>query len=208
MLFRRSAAAIAGLIGTILIASLAGCTPRRSAIVGFWFEPVTYRSARLGGPLLPRDQETIHHVARAELAEAFEGLRVTVTDRQDARYRVRVVQQLRDPRFRGDVEVAGASRAISMFGGDGAVNFSMLAAYAESYAPPGADRPAIVAAIGRGVGRGAVHELTHQLVGSAWIDSTEDRHSYEYGSAARREQYYGDMHWGDARRVLQRRFGP
>jgi hypothetical protein len=195
------------LIGLLFLGPLAGCTRERSAALGFWFDPVTYRSARFGDPVTTEELETIARVARAELTRAFAGLRIAVSDRRDARYRVRVLQQLRDPRFRGGVEVAGASRAISMFGGDGAVNFSMLAAYAESFAPPDADRATIVAAIGRGVGRAAVHEFTHQLLGSALIDRNEDVRTYEFGSAARREQYYGDMHWGDAWPVLRRRFG-
>ena len=65
-----------------------------------------------------------------------------------------------------------------MFGGDGAVNFSLLAAYAESYAPADANREAIVFAVGRGVGRAAVHEFGHQLLGSAQFDGT-DAQSYE-----------------------------
>jgi hypothetical protein len=31
--------------------------------------------------------------------------------------------------------------------------------------------------------------------------------SYDYGSAARREQYYGAMHWSSAWPALQERFG-
>jgi hypothetical protein len=205
--FSRVSATAFALVGLVLLAPVAGCTRERSAALGFWFEPVTYRSARFGDPVTADELEVIARVARAELTRAFAGLRVAVTQRQDARYRVRVLQQLRDPRFRSGIAVAGASRAISMFGGDGAVNFSMLAAYAESYAPPGADRAAIVTAIGRGVGRAAVHEFTHQLLGSALIDRNEDVRTYEYGSAARREQYYGEMHWGDAWPVLRRRFG-
>ena len=87
------------------------------------------------------------------------------------------------------------------------MNFSMLAAYAESYAPSDAERPAIVAAIGRGVGRAAVHEFAHQLLGSGPIDRTADRKTFEFGSAARPEQYYGEMRWGEAAAMLYRRFG-
>jgi hypothetical protein len=130
-----------------------------------------------------------------------------LTDRHDARYRVRAVQHLNDPRFRGSVAVAGASRAVSMFAGDGAVNFSLLAAYADSYAPSDAERTTMVAAIGRGVGRAAVHEFLHQLLRSGEFDGTQDPNTYEYGSAARNEQYYGALHWGPARPLLERRFG-
>jgi hypothetical protein len=94
-----------------------------------------------------------------------------------------------------------------MFAGDGAVNFSLLAGYAESYATADADRATIVTAIGRGVGRAAVHEFAHQLLGTALIDDGDDAQSYEYGSAARREQYYGQMHWRGAWPALYKRFG-
>jgi hypothetical protein len=56
------------------------------------------------------------------------------------------------------------------------------------------------------VGRAAVHEFAHQLLGSARIDDSDDIQSYEYGSAARREQYYGAMHWGGAWPLLYERF--
>ena len=193
--------------GVCLLASLPACSLQRRIVLGFWFEDVTYRSFRLRGALSAAELDTVSLVARSEIVHAFSGLRVVVTDRQNARYRVRVVQQLRDPRFRGDVAVAGASRAISILGGDGAVNFSMLAGYAESYASPDADRAAIVVAIGRGVGRASVHEFAHQLLGQRPMDSTGDRQAYEYGSAARPEQYYGEAHWGPAWPELRRRFG-
>ena len=193
------------LAGLALLAPGIGCTYARSASLGFWFEDVTYQSSRFGGPLSADERRVVASVARTEIANAFAGLRVDLTDRHDARYRVRVIQQLNDPRFRGSVAVAGASRTVSMFAGDGAVIFSMLAAYADSYAPADADRAAIVAAIGRGVGRAAVHEFVHQLLGSGEIDASKDPSTYEYGSAARKEQYYGPMHWGPARPVLERR---
>jgi hypothetical protein len=180
---------------------------QRAVVLGFWFEPVTYSSSRFGRALTAEELQTIAAVARSELTHAFAGLRVTVSGQHDARYRVRVVQHLSDPRFRGEVGVAGTSRSVSLFGGDGAVNFSLLAAYAESYAPADADREAIVLAVGRGVGRAAVHEFGHQLLGSARFDDDPDVQSYEYGSAARRQQYYGAMHWGRAWPALQERLG-
>jgi hypothetical protein len=197
----------AGARAAALLITLAGCAPQGDIVLAFWFEPVTYRSSRFGGPLTPEELQTIASVARSEITHAFADLRVTVVGHKEVRYRVRVVQHLRDPRFRGDVGVAGTSRAVSMFGGDGAVNFSLLAAYAESYASTEADRATIVTAVGRGVGRAAVHEFAHQLLGTARIDDDADAESYEFGSAARREQYYGDMHWGGAWPVLRKRFG-
>ena len=189
------------------LASVPACRREPLVSLGFWFEDVAYRSSRLGGALSPAELTTVARVARTEIEEAFAGLRFAVTDGRGPRYRVKVVQQLQDPRFRGGVAVAGASTAISILGGDGAVNFTMLAAYAESYASPDADRATIVAAIGRGIGRAAVHEFTHQLLGSGRFDDTADRRTYEYGSAARPEQYYGEVHWGPAWPELRRRFG-
>jgi hypothetical protein len=43
---------------------------------GFWFEPVTFSSPRLQGPVTELDIKTIESVARAELARAFDGLRM------------------------------------------------------------------------------------------------------------------------------------
>jgi hypothetical protein len=45
------------------------------------------------------------------------------------------------------------------------------------------------------------------LLGSARFDDDPDVQSYEYGSAARRQQYYGAMHWGSAWQALQERLG-
>ena len=83
----------------------------------------------------------------------------------------------------------------------------MLAAYAESYGPPSADRAAIWTAIGRGIGRAAVLEFAHQLLGDAAIDRSADKQTSEYGSADRREQCYGEMRWGDAWPALHKRLG-
>jgi hypothetical protein len=193
-------AGAAGLVGS--------CSRDRSVEAGFWFEPVSYNSSRIGHPLTRSDLNAIAASARAEIVKAFEGLPVRLTERRDARYRVRVVQDVRDPRFRSEIAVAGESQSAAGFSGVGSVNFRLLASYADTFAPPGADRAAIIAAIGRGVGRAAVHELTHQLLGRrADIHATRDLRSYEYDSAARREQYYGDMHWDVAWPLLQARFG-
>jgi hypothetical protein len=151
--------------------------------------------------------DTIAGVARSELTGAFAGLRIAISDRRDATYRVRVVQQLRDPRFRRYVAVAGEARSVAGFGGSAAVNFEMLANHAMGYAPADADREAVVSAIGRGIGRAAVHELTHLLLPTAPIHASEDVASYEYHTAARLEQYYGDMRWDLAWPLLTKRIG-
>ena len=159
----------------------------RSLDAGFWFEPLRYDSSALGGPVTAQDLVTIASLARAEVVHAFAGLPVVISDRRDATYRVRVVEGLTNPMFRSDVEIAGQSRAVSGFGGEGAVSFRLIAGHAIGYAPPGAGRAAIIAAIGRGIGRSAVHEFAHQFLPTAQIHG-RDRRSYEFDSAARREQ--------------------
>jgi len=81
----------------------------------------------------------------------------------------------------------------------------MLVSNAVAYAD-GSDRAAMISGIGRGIGRAAAHEFAHQLVGTAAVHSN-DVLSYEYESSARREQYYGELHWDLAWPVLQRRVG-
>jgi hypothetical protein len=173
---------------------------------GFWFEEVAFESARLGPPLTAGEVATIESIARAELAEAFRGLPIAITARRDARYTLRVVQDVLDQRFKRPVGVAGQSRGIAGLGGSGAVSFSFLANGAMSYAPEGADRATLVAAVGRGIGRTAVHEFTHQLLPTAPIHSSRDDQSYEFQSAARPAQYFGPMRWDLAWPLLQRRY--
>ena len=198
---------LAVLSGAGLYGVLDSRSQERVARAGFWFEDVSFESSRLGGPLTREDVARIAHVARSELTAAFAGLRVTLSGRQDARYRVRVVQQLLDRRFKREVAIAGESRAIRGFGGVGAVSFYFLASGAVASAPDSADRAALVDAIGRGVGRAAVHEFVHQLLPLAPIHDSSDVQSYEYASASRREQYFGAMRWGPARPLLQRAYG-
>jgi hypothetical protein len=184
---------------------LAERSETRVADAGFWFEDVTFASPRLGAPVTSAEIETIARVARSELAKAFQGLPITLSDRRDATYRVRVVQRLRDQRLRRDLEVAGESRAVSGFGGQGAVSFDFLASGAVAYAPTDASRASIIEAIGRGIGRSAVHEFTHQLLPTAPIHDNTDAQSYEHESAARREQYYGELRWNLAWPLLRQR---
>ena len=191
------------LLGGVWVWWFSARSAGRPRDAGFWFEPVTFESSALGGPITAQDLDTIASIARSEVVRAFAGLPVVVSDGRDATYRVRVVQGLTDPRFRSDIEVAGASRGVSGFGGSGAVSFRLIAGHAIGYAPPGVDRATIIAAIGRGIGRAAVHEFTHEFLPTAQIHG-KDIQSYEYGSASRREQYYGDMHWDIAWPMLQR----
>jgi hypothetical protein len=172
---------------------------------GFWFDRVSFTSARLGGAITAADLATIEDVARSEISRAFTGLPIRLSARRDATYRLRVVQAVYDPRMRGRWAVAGASHAVPGLGGQGEVSFEFLAGGATAQSPAQATRAEILAAIGRGIGRTAVHEFTHQLLPRAPIHDTQDVRSYEYDSAARPEQYFGEMHWALARPLLEQR---
>lgn len=192
------------LVGLLLFVS--GC--REPAVeAGFWFERVSFTSSRLGGAITPQELATIESIATNELTSAFKGLRIRFSNRPNARYHVRVVQELHDPLILRPVGNAGQSRALLGFGGSGAVSFSFLASGAATYAPPDADRSAIILAIGRGIGRTAVHELTHQLLPASPIHDSTNVRSYEYASAARAEHYYGEMEWDLAWPLLELRLG-
>ena len=173
----------------------------------FIFDQVSYASSLLGGAISANDMATIETVARAELAAAFQGLRIAITDRRDARYHVRVVQELLLPMTTRKIYVAGSSHAVAGFGGSGAVSFSYYASGALVYAPPHATRSELIDAIGRGLGRGAAHEFAHQLLSGHALHHTSDQGSYEYYAASRTQQYYGPMHWDTAGPVLAKRFG-
>jgi len=182
----------------------------RVVAAGFWFDGVTYDSSeamvgRLGGPIAPEELQEIERIARAELTHAFAPLRIDFSSGPQAMYRVRVVQDLRNPRAPRYPGPAGESRSVIGVGGEGALNFRMLVSNAVAYAD-GSDREAMIAGIGRGIGRAAAHEFAHQLVGTAAVHSN-DVGSYEYESSARRDQYYGELHWDLAWPVLQRRVG-
>jgi hypothetical protein len=172
---------------------------------GFWFEDVSFQSSRIGEPLTSAEISRVHDAALAELATAFDGLRIRFTGNRRARYHVRVVQSVRDARVKWPVYVAGQSRGMAGFGGGGVVNFTLLANGAVVYAPDDLDRVAIVEAIGRGVGRSAAHEFAHQLLPRAPIHSTRNRASYEFYAASRPEQYFGEVGWDLAGPLLRAR---
>jgi hypothetical protein len=198
--------ALAG-VALLALAVFGACGPSARAVeAGFWFDEVTFDSSRLGAPLTAAEVAAIEATARAELRDAFRGLPITFTDRRDARYTLRVVQQVLDARFKRPVGVAGQSRGIAGFGGSGTVSFDFLANGAMAWAPEDAGRSELVTAIGRGIGRTAVHEFTHQLLPTAPIHASRDEESYEYRSAARRAQYYGSMRWNLARPLLDQRY--
>lgn len=195
------------LAATAAAALAAGCGGPRLVQAGLYFEPVSFSSTALGGALTAGDVERIERTARDEIAHAFAGWPIVVGRGRQGRYRVAVVPAVRDPRYRTEMFVAGQSRAMTGVGGQGAVNFSLLAAAAVACVPAGAPRDDVLTAIGRGVGRAAVHEFTHQLLPTAPIHDTRDPASYEYASASRCEQYVGEMHWDLAGPLLRRRLG-
>jgi hypothetical protein len=202
----RQAAVVAVLIAGAAAYVFATSRSRPASVeAGFWFDDgIAFESSRLGEPLTAAEIATIELAAREEVRKAFRGLSISISDRRDARYTLRVVQQVLDLRFRRPVGVAGQSRGISGFGGSGSVSFDFLANGAMAWAPADAHRADLVAAIGRGVGRTAVHEFTHQLLPRAPIHDSRDDRSYEFASAARRAQYYGPMHWDLAWSMLKR----
>ena len=65
----------------------------------------------------------------------------------------------------------------------------------------------MITAIGRAIGRAAAHEFAHQFLGSTDIDSNQDASRYEYRSADRVEQDYGEMRWGTAASLIAERIG-
>ena len=197
---------LAGL-ATALCVGLAACSPRpRAAELGFWFEPVSFVSPRIGEPISGVEFHTIDRTARAEIARAFEDFDVTVSSNQQARYRVVVVSHLNDTRLlHRSGTYAGESRAVAGFGGSGSVSFEYVANGAMVFAPDDASRASIVESIGRGIGRVAIHEFLHQLLPKVAIHDSKDKESYEGNSPALMEGYYGDLHWDLARPALDQR---
>jgi hypothetical protein len=184
----------------------------RIARAGFWFETVTFDATeamahRLGGAIASDEMKTIESIAFSEVIRAFHGFGVEFSHSRDATYRMRVVQSLRHAMAPRAPAPSAESRAIAGIGGQGAVNFQLLANSAIAYSPDDAGRTTMITAIGRGIGRAAAHEFAHQFLGAAPIHDSKDIQSYEYRSADRREQYYGDMHWDIARPWLEKRLG-
>lgn len=204
--------AFAGVL--VLAACLRWPSSERTVAAAFWFDEEAFHLdrfevERLRDPLTPHEKSTIASTAQAELRSAYAGLRIVFSDRRDARYQIRVVRHLRNPLVRGmnTLGIAGESRVVWPARGFGAVSFGVLAGNAVAYAPPEADRGAIIEAIGRGIGRAAAHEFAHLLLPTKPLHASTDVTSYEYPSAGRAEQYYGPMHWGLAWPLLVDRLG-
>jgi hypothetical protein len=188
--------------------SVAAACARGPIELGFWIEPVSFASPRLGDRISGTELAAIEAIARAEIDTAFKRFDVVVSGNRQARYHVRVVQRLLDQRFRTrEVSIAGESRGAAGLGGSGAVSFDFLANSAMVYAPDEIGRAELIVAIGRGIGRSAVHEFAHQLLPSTPIHDSRDRASYEFESAARIEQYFGEMRWAVAKPLLEDRLG-
>jgi hypothetical protein len=165
-------------------------------------------SVGLGGPLDSADVDRIEKRAREEVQRAFSGLRLRFVDTGRAFWRIRVLASFAPPTLSGRplVNTAGASYPFGALGGGGFLSFTTLAIKAIVYAPPGVSREDMVSAIGRGIGRSAVHELTHLVLGGSAVHS-EDENSYEFESADRPSQYYGELRWGEAWPLLEQRLG-
>jgi len=199
-------------LGTRLIAAVAalplifGCGPR-TATAGFWYDDHAFAlpadaAEQLGGLLTDAERESIEHTSRLELERAFAGMRISITGRHDAFWRVEVVRALRG---RGPFPNAGESMPRGFLGGSGGVSFELVALKAIQYAPPGATRQTIVDGIGRGIGRVAAHEFAHQMINAGATHNPGDENSYEFPSPDRAAQYYGELRWTTARPLLEQR---
>jgi len=193
----------------VIVAVIAppSCSKDHVAEGGFWFDHVTFElpqadAERIGGAIRPDEVRRIESIAIAELDLAYAGLRIRFSNNTSAFYRVSVVQDF----SASQLPSAGQSRRLP-FGGVGSVNFRMLADHAIAHAPAGADRVATIDGIGRGIGRTAAHEFAHQILPRVNIHASKDVRSYEYGSADRAEQYYGELHWDFTRPLLRETLG-
>lgn len=177
----------------------ASCAPSRVEL-GFWMEPQTFQSSRLGGPITADEYLVIDRTARAEITAAFAEFDLAVSANRNARFRVVVLPEIRDMRLlRRTGTYAGESRAVAGFGGSGSVNFEYVANGAMVFSPDDASRATVIEALGRGIGRVAVHEFLHQLLPKSPIHDSTDVRSYEGNSPALVQGYFGDLHWDIAR---------
>jgi len=222
MRFRPPATVLIGAVAVIAVSAIAASIAVRAARAtidaGFWWaDPPFLLSAddavKIGGPLTADELGLIQAISREEIRRAYTDLRINITDRRRAFWRVAVVgTPLTATRNRTTYpfSFAGESRVFGPLGGSGSVAFAILAHNAVEYAPRPSSRRQIVDGIGRGIGRAAVHELAHQALGIdnvAYLDNQTDTDSYEHANADRRSQYYGELRWTTAWPVLQQKFG-
>ena len=210
--------AIAVLVVTVTSAVIAWRASSATIAAGFWWgdTPLLLSAddaRKVGGPLTADELRSIEAISRHEVQRAYAGLRISITDRRQAFWRVAVVAApltVTRNRTTYPFSCAGQSRVFGPLGGSGSVAFAILAHNAIEYAPAGASRPQIVEGIGKGIGRAAVHEFAHQALGLdnlSFLDNRTDPDSYEYGNADRRSQYYGELTWTTAWPVLLEKFG-
>lgn len=160
------------------------------------------------GHAVSRDElAVIKEMSRAEIERAFTGLSLRLTDNGRGFWRIRIVPSvmIRTPKGRPMAIAAGTSYGLGPLGGGAFVNFSMIAVNARRYAPPDAPRHQIIEGIGRGIGHAAVHELAHMI--GVPTDTRTNANTYEYFTADRPSQYYGELHWGTALPVLRQKIG-
>jgi hypothetical protein len=166
----------------------------------------------LNGALTAQELSVIKRLARSELERAFSELPVVINDSRHGFWRVRVVPTFVPPRpmngrGRQVIPAAGASYGFGPLGGGAFLNLNTMIVNAHRYAPPGTPRQAIIHGAGRGLGRAAVHELAHMMLPGVPIDLRTDKNTYDYFSADRASQYYGELHWGGALPLLHQKIG-
>jgi hypothetical protein len=209
---------IAVLVVTVTSAVIAWRAASATIEAGFWWDDAPFAlspddATKIGAPLTADELTAIQATSRDEVRRAYGELRINITERRSAFWRVAVVgRPLTTTRNRTTYpfSFAGESRVFGPLGGAGSVAFAILSHNAIEYAPPGAPRHQIVDGIGRGIGRAAVHEFAHQALGLdnvSFLDNRTDPYSYEYGNADRRAQYYDELRWTTAWPVLQEKFG-
>jgi hypothetical protein len=210
--------AMALFVVTVTSAVIAWRASSATIAAGFWWADTPLLlsaddARKAGGPLTADELRSIEAISRNEVRRAYAGLRINITDRRDAFWRVAVVGApltVTRNRTTYPFSFAGQSRVFGPLGGSGSVAFAILAHNAIEYAPPGASRQQIVEGIGKGIGRAAVHEFAHQALGLDNLSSLDNRtnpDSYEYGNADRPSQYYGELAWTTAWPVLIQKFG-
>jgi hypothetical protein len=209
---------IAVLVVTVTSALIAWRAASATIDAGFWWADTPFvlsadDAVKIGGPLTGDELKSIEDTSRDEVRRAYADLRINITDRRRAFWRVAVVGApltVTRNRTTYPFSFAGESRVFGPLGGSGSVAFAMLAHNAIEYAPPDASRRQIVDGIGRGIGRAAVHEFAHQALGLdnlGHLDNRTDEDSYEYANADRASQYYGELRWTTAWPMLVQKFG-
>lgn len=177
---------------------------RRGSSAGLWFDDIGADASaefaeRAGSPLTTEEVARIESIAREELRAAYATTCLPISASPRATYRLHVQRELKGL-------IAAGSRSMPGAGGSGEISFGAIASNAVAFAPAGASREVLVAAIGRGIGRTAAHELAHQVLGGVDIHDKRDRFSYEYPDL-RPEHFYSSLHWTIAAAPLQARLG-